>query len=693
MPALMGGFGNILVPVMIGSPDMAFPRLNNISFWVRNCVAIGMALLMSYYCLYIIGQTSLGTSERELLNIAYWFEAAVRINSYFESLLQCLLSTVRPEWVEAVLPMPSTDGGQQSCNMLSGILLASLARRPAKEDKPTCLVLYQVKVNKQQPKDKYKPYDGTIGWPKARKGYGHRGLIVPANPGRSLVSHVVIKREYCSDEQTKVIASRLQLFSAHCKQKTSQRITWDLYRTVCKPEFLELCYNRLRSKPGNMTRGITPETFDGISYAYFLDLSKKLSHETFQFKPGRRTYIAKPGCGLRPLTIAPPRDKIVQEAIRLLLDMVYEPEFEALNVSHGFRPGRSCHTALNDINTKFASTTWMIEGVTKCFDTINHSKLMMLIESKVADRQLTKLIWKALKAGYMEASEYSSDIVGTAQGSVVSPLLANIYLHELDKYVMNLKANFDKGKKASLNNEYSKLVSAAKRAKAKGQWKECRAMLTKARKLNSIDQFDPNFRRLQYVRYADDWVIGVRGSYEEALNIKQQVSVYCHDSLELQLNQDKTKVTNLGRNKVLFLGANIFRARHQKYHQFVHKGLRALRRSTKRIQFYAPLDRVRAKLRNAGFLRADKPHPKFIWMSLDHAKIIVMYNSVYAGFVNYYSFAGNYSNLVSFLHYTLRFSLAKLLAAKYNTGVPKIFQKYGKNLAHVKGKTGFTAAE
>jgi group II intron reverse transcriptase/maturase len=648
---------------------------------------------MSYYFLNIIGQASLGISERELLNLAYWSKAVVRLTSYIESPLQCLLSMVRPEWAEVVLPEPSTNGGQLCYYRLSG-LLVFLARRGAKEDNRTRLEMYQIKVDKQQPKDGYKFCTGTIGWPTGGNSYGHRGLIVPVQLGRGLASHAHIKKAYCTDVHNKVSTSRHERLADHCQNNVGNTIKWDLYRILSKPEFLELCYDRIKSKPGNMIPGVVPDTLDGVSYEFFLTLSQQLKDETFQFKPGRRVHIPKASGGLRPLTIAPPRDKVVQEAIRLILELVYEPEFSTLNVSHGFRPNLSCHTALNDINIKFASVVWIIEGdITKCFDTIDHKILMTLIESKVSDRQFTKLIRKALKAGYMEATQYSSNIVGTPQGSVVSPLLSNIYLHELDKYVMKLKATFDKGKRAKLNNEYTKLVSAAKRAKTKGQMVECKKLVTKARGISSIDRFDTKYRRLLYVRYADDWVIGVRGTVMEAIRIKQMVSDYTNSSLNLTVSREKTRITNLGTDKALFLGANIFRARHPKYHGYRGKGVQTLRRSTKRLQFHVPMGLVRKKLQSAGFLRDNTSHPKFIWMTKEHAKIVAMYNAVYAGYTNYYSFAGNYSQFISFLHHTLRFSLAKLLAAKYSTGVAKVFKKYGKDLRPNKEGRGFTKAE
>lgn len=645
---------------------------------------------MSLYFLLVMEQTSLGLGEMPTLNIAYWLEAAMSLSNLDNNLLQCSLSMVSPEWGEVVLPLLSTDGGQLGCCKLAGILLVTLAKRAAKENKPTNLKLYQTKVDNRQPKNKYKFYTGTIGWPKGCKAYGHRGLVVPKKQaGRGLASHAPEKRSYCTDVQNKVTPSRLERLSDKCKGSVGTTIRWNLFKLLTNPEFLEMCYNKQRSHPGNMTRGIVPDTLDGVSYEYFQSLSLALKQEAFNFKPGRRVYIPKASGERRPLTIAPPRDKIVQEGLRTLLEIVYEPEFGTLPVSHGFRPARGCHSALNRIHIHFASSVWMIEGdISKCFDTIDHQILMNLIETKVADRQFTKLIWKALRAGYMESDVYISDIVGSPQGSVVSPLLCNVYLHEMDKFIVGLKRSFDKGDRPRLNSAYTALVSRAKRRRSSGNFEEYRRYLKLSRKLPSIDQYDPNYRKLQYVRYADDWVIGIRGTYAEAENIKTRISEFCHKQLKLRLSEEKTKITNLKRDKVFFLGTEIYRSRHQKYHAFKKR----LRRSTKRLRINAPLRHIRGKLKHAGFIRGNLPHPKFVWMSLEHDKIIAMYNAVYRGFINYYSFSTNRSRLVSFVHFFLKFSCAKLLAAKFSTGVPKTFRRFGKDLAGPNDR-GFAKAE
>lgn len=226
---------------------------------------------------------------------------------------------------------------------------------------------------------------------------------------------------------------------------------------------------------------------------------------TFQFKPGRRVQIPKPGSSkTRPLTIAPPRDKIVQEVMRMILEVIFEPTFS--NNSHGFRPNRGCHTALRQVKTQFGGATTIIEGdISKCFDSFDHEILIDLVKRRVSDTRFLQLIRKALKAGYMEFHNIQHSIIGTPQGSIISPLLANIYLHELDVYVeKTLKANYEKGVVASRNPEYRKLEYLRSKANKANDFELGVKYLKEMQKIKSRLPSDPKFRRIYYVRYADD---------------------------------------------------------------------------------------------------------------------------------------------------------------------------------------------
>jgi len=208
----------------------------------------------------------------------------------------------------------------------------------------------------------------------------------------------------------------------------------------------EMAYENLKSKPGNMTPGISPTTLDGFSAEVIEDIIKSLINESFQFKSGRTVQIPKPSGGSRPLTIAPPRDKIVQEVIRMILEVIFEPTFSTS--SHGYRTGRGCHSALKEVYTKFGVASWYIEGdISKCFDSFDHGVLISILRSKIKDERFIRLIIKALKAGYFEFHKIKPSIVGTPQGTIISPILCNIYLNKLDRFIELLKEKFDVGTK------------------------------------------------------------------------------------------------------------------------------------------------------------------------------------------------------------------------------------------------------
>ena len=236
-----------------------------------------------------------------------------------------------------------------------------------------------------------------------------------------------------------------------------------LYRYLLRPDIYYQAYQRLYTNKGASTKGINQDTADGFSEAKIEKIIQSLADETYQPTPVRRTYIAKKSNPKkkRPLGIPTFTDKLVQEALRMILEAIYEPLF--LDCSHGFRPKRSCHTALDKLKYQFGGVRWFVEGDIKgCFDNINHDALVGFIGSKVKDARIVKLVYKFLKAGYLEDWVYHKTYSGTPQGGILSPLLANIYLHELDKFVMQLKDEFDTPEKGKITPEYRELHNRIK---------------------------------------------------------------------------------------------------------------------------------------------------------------------------------------------------------------------------------------
>jgi retron-type reverse transcriptase len=290
------------------------------------------------------------------------------------------------------------------------------------------------------------------------------------------------------------------------RRRNAER-TWinsDLYRLLYKPDLYELVYERIKSNPGNMTAGVDDTTLDGFSFQFIEGIVHRLQDESFQFKPAKRILIPKANGKKRPLGIPPPTDKVVQGVIHLILEAIYDSPYGAYfhDCSHGFRPGRSCHTALRTFRDEWKGTTWIIEGDIKaCFDEIDQKILLDLLRRKIADGRFLNLIGKSLKAGYLLGSECHKPVVGSPQGSTLSPILANIYLHELDDFVLNLKKKWETGKCRKPNPEYNRLSLRRRRLLRKlgGEWTDEIVELTKQlRTLPSLDTHDPEYIRIKY---------------------------------------------------------------------------------------------------------------------------------------------------------------------------------------------------
>lgn len=306
-------------------------------------------------------------------------------------------------------------------------------------------------------KETDKQISRTTGLPKGGNSYGNRGIVVPITnkefvSGRRPVIAIrtmSTSTEGFSDGSTDAV-EKIRKIAELCKENPKFIVTDKLYRLLYDKRLYYIAYDKLKSKPGNMTPGIVPITLDGMSPQVVANIIEEIKSEKFEFKPGRRVHIPKANGKTRPLTIAPPRDKIVQECIRMVLESIYEPAFS--DNSHGFRPNRSCHSALKMFNQKLRVAKWFIEGdITKCFDEIDHKLLISILEERIKDKKFINLIRKALKAGYFEFNKLEISVAGTPQGSIISPILANIFLDKLDQFVEQLKSKFDIGKHASIN--------------------------------------------------------------------------------------------------------------------------------------------------------------------------------------------------------------------------------------------------
>jgi len=469
-----------------------------------------------------------------------------------------------------------------------------------------------------------------------------------------------------------------------------------LYRNLYNPDFYLLAYQNIYANKGAMTPGIDGLTLDGYGMERVNRIIESLKNHTYQPSPARRSYIPKKNGKLRPLGILSADDKLVQEVVRMMLESIYEPTFS--NFSHGFRPKRSCHTALLQIQHNFTAVKWFVEGDIKaCFDTIDHHILVSILRRRIADESFIELIWKFLKAGYMENWQYNATFSGTPQGSGISPILANLYLNELDVFMEEYKQNFDKGTIRTHNNEYARRHSTYQRYKEKcaknwasisGQEKmEALAEQKRLRKefqsFPALDPMDMNYRRIQYVRYADDFLIGIIGGKADAQKVKEDISEFLSSRLKLSMSAEKTLITH-GHDKARFLGYDIT-VNDDTSTRKISKG--QTRIYMNRVKLYLPKEKWIGKLLDYGILKimSDengkekwKPLQRDDYMHLAPHEIVVQYNAQIRGMYNYYRLASNVSVLNKF-SYVMEYSMYKTLAGKLNITMTQAKLKYRKN--------------
>jgi group II intron reverse transcriptase/maturase len=459
-----------------------------------------------------------------------------------------------------------------------------------------------------------------------------------------------------------------------------------LYGLTTKEDLLIVAYEWLKSQPGNMTPGSDNETLDGFSMKTIKELSEQLRTERYQPRPVRTTYIPKANGRKRKLGIPCPKDKIVQEVVHMILEAVYDSPHGAYfwESSHGFRRTRSCHTALQEVQRKWSGVTWLIEGdISQCFDDIDHEILIGILREKIKDERFITLIKKILKAGYLDISRVvKHSLAGTHHGGIISPILSNVYLHELDEYIEQLRGKYERGKQRKPNPEYRSLVRRRIRlAKAgKAGAKEYKALTKEMRKLPSADPNDEGFVRLRYIRYADNWVVGVIGSHELAEEIKEKIGQFVKSKLNLTLSQEKTRITNAKSEETEFLGYRIRlgrSAKEQKVTRSTNGSGRVFRRRSTGMQVVlkAPIEKVLKRLTHKGFCDGrGNPTVKKGWTILDEDQIINLFSSVNRGLLQYYRPADNWAEMRR-IQYILKFSLAKTLAMKLRKPITRVIRK------------------
>lgn len=446
----------------------------------------------------------------------------------------------------------------------------------------------------------------------------------------------------------------------------------DVYRQLYNPTLYLRAYTRLYANKGAMTAGATRETVDGMSLAKIEQLISDLRDERYQWTPVRRMYIPKRGGKVRPLGIPTWRDKLLQEVMRSILEAYFEPQFN--DHSHGFRPVRGCHTALLEIARCWTGTIWFIEGdISQCFDTLDHEVLLSILRENIHDNRFTRLIQHLLKAGYLEDWRYRETLSGCPQGGVISPILSNIYLDRLDKFVEHtLIPAYNRGQEKHYSKRYCALKTRARKRRLAGRMAEAKALFDELRRMPSRDSHDPNYRRLRYVRYADDFLLGFIGPKAEAEEVKRLLGEFLRDELKLELSTQKTLITHARTEKARFLGYDILSQYCQDRHD--HRGRRTINGI---ISLRMPMAVVKEK-RNL-YLWKGKPAARIKIIADDDFTIISNYQAELRGIAQYYKLATNVSWLWR-LHWVMESSLLRTLARKHQSSVRKMARKYKRTI-------------
>ena len=451
----------------------------------------------------------------------------------------------------------------------------------------------------------------------------------------------------------------------HPKNEAERDALEDVYRQLYNPDLYLRAYGRIYQERGGddpgCDRGNRGRDVDGEDPG----IIELLRYERYRWTPVRRAYIPRGNGKLRPLGIPTWSDKLLQEVMRSILEAYYEPQFAATPTASD--PDAAATPRYATSYRYWTGAKWFIEGDIKgCFDNIDHAVLMSILSEKILDGRFLTLVEDLLKAGYLEEWKYRPTLSGTPQGGIVSPLLANIYMDRLDRFVEEtVIPKHTRGARRRKTKEYQRVRSAIYRIKEEGRGssEDLPALYERMRDMDASDHFDPDYRRLNYIRYADDFLLGFAGPLDEAEEIKDQLRAFLHDELKLELSPEKTLITHAATEEACFLGYGIRADRHS----------RAWKHGKGGISLRIPIKKLDEKV--ARYTVDGKSAPRAELLNESDFAIIEKFGSEYRGIVQYYAHACN-RRWLGKLHWVMRGSLLKTLAAKHKSTVKTMARRF-----------------
>lgn len=466
----------------------------------------------------------------------------------------------------------------------------------------------------------------------------------------------------------------------------------ELFRLLHKDDIWIAAYENIKGNKGALTAGVTPETLDRMGLKRIQKVKTQVLDESYRFQPVKQSWIPRPDGRKRPLGIPTPNDKLVQEVIRMVLEAIYEPIFD--HRSFGFRNRMGVHNALEYVEKQFRWVDYVIKGdIQQAYPTINHNKLCEILAQNIEDTRFMNLIRKSLKCGVYDNPHTLYSKLGVPQGSIVSPILANIYFNELDKWIRKKSEEVYVPKSSKRHPKYKQLEyqirkvsqlaqKSERNSKEKSQYgREIKQLIQERNQTPSL--LDPGVE-IRYTRYADDWIIGIKGPEKLAKQIREEVGYFLREHLKQELDPQKTKIINLRAGKLTFLGYDIFLPRNMKLVKYKKRdGKQTVRRSTPMLRFQVPIDRVTKRLKERGYITHHenkiRPISKGSYTPLEDVVIVNHFRSVWLGLWNFYSGSTNREHL-QYIHYLLHMSCAMTLAHRHRSSSKKIIKKHGKRL-------------